>query len=208
MPGGAAFASQTREVVWWLLQWVDRAAFRLTKPGSLPGLALRTDASATGFGALLLQRTTLEPFCFWADAIAAGDVAIWGVPIPRPRSNGRLGTPGLAGLRGGLEPEAPDRSQRSRVAAGQQGTLGAASKITSPGPALNALAKELALALEICAAETMLGEHYRGTVDVVADALSRPAEGAQLPARLRGAPRVPAPGRSRNLYVFATSRLE
>ena len=90
--------------------------------------------------------------------------------------------------------------------ADSQAALGAACKLTSPVPALNDMAKELALALEVCAAEAVLGEHYRGIVNVEADALSRLAEGAQLPARRRCVQRTLAPARTPGWYLVGAAR--
>ena len=90
MPAGAAFASRIRVAVRWLLQWMDRAAgprlarnFHLMKPSALPDLVLRTGASTTGFGALVLRRATLEPLSFWADTIS------WRARLARPRGGGK-----------------------------------------------------------------------------------------------------------------------
>ena len=67
--------------------------------------------------------------------------------------------PGRAGLRQGPEPEAHKRDQRGHAAGKHQSRAKAACKLTSPVPAPGAIAKELALALEVCAAETILEEH-------------------------------------------------
>ena len=67
--------------------------------------------------------------------------------------------------------------------------LAAAARLAGRTPAMNALAAELGLRLE-SAGVTMAHEHYRGVLNFECDALSRLAEGAQVPARLLAVPRA------------------
>eukprot|EP00974_Lingulodinium_polyedra_P018164 1758655-Lingulodinium_polyedra.AAC.1 len=76
-----------------------------------------------------------------------------------------------------------------RIEADSASALAIALKLASPKPVLNALAAEIVLTLEACKIEVLVGTHYRGTLNVLADALSRLAEGAEVPRALRGVPR-------------------
>lgn len=66
-------------------------------------------------------------------------------------------------------------------------------KLASPHPVLNRLAAELALCLEDLQAEASTGQHWRNTVNIEADALSRLQEGKEVHHRLKYLPREHAP---------------
>ena len=70
------------------------------------------------------------------------------------------------------------------VQADSSAALGAALKLASPRPLMNALAAEISLVLERFSIERLLGDHYRGSINVEADALSRLWEGAKIPPLL------------------------
>ncbi len=55
--------------------------------------------------------------------------------------------------------------------------MGIAIKLASPKPVLNALAAEVALVLEEIGTDIVVGQHYRGVLNVEADALSQLTEG-------------------------------
>ncbi len=208
LPSGAAFASQIRRALQWILRWLDVAGKpRLTRCFPLLGREMparhiiRTDASTTGMGAILFDANTLEPMEFWADAITPEDEQMWRA---EKHISGHMALWELlavvisvrvwaSALRGDLADV--------RVQADSMPALGAAVKLTSPATILNELAMELALALESIGAEVAIGEHIRGVLNVEADALSRLHEGAELPARLRCVARHKAPVRCESWFL-------
>ena len=84
-----------------------------------------------------------------------------------------------------------------------ESALRVAVKLASPNPKANLLAAELALRAEQFGLETYLGQHWRNTINLEADALSRLEEGKRVPLRLQRLPRdsVPLEG----LFLLGTS---
>eukprot|EP00435_Cladocopium_sp_Y103_P036126 s642_g9.t1 len=83
-----------------------------------------------------------------------------------------------------------------------ESALRVAVKLASPHPVVNRLAAEMALRLESLNAEALTGQHWRNVINLEADALSRLAEGKEVPARLRCLPRdqaVPLPLHTQSL---------
>ena len=68
-----------------------------------------------------------------------------------------------------------------------------ASKLSSSTATANRLAAEIALDCAQLDLDTILGDHFRGSLNVEADALSRLAEGKEIPQRLRPLPRASVP---------------
>ena len=62
--------------------------------------------------------------------------------------------------------------------------MGAASKLASPRPRVNAVAAEITPMLEATRADLLVPRHFRGAINVEADALSRLNEGKEVPRRL------------------------
>ena len=78
--------------------------------------------------------------------------------------------------------------------------LSAAMILKSPSPVMNAVASEVSLRIERLRAVLELAEHIPGTLNFLADALSRLSVGAKLPERLVAAVRFPAPSRDSNFW--------
>jgi len=74
-----------------------------------------------------------------------------------------------------------------------ESALSVAVKLASPNPKANLLAAELALRVEQLGLEALFGQHWRNTINLEADALSRLEEGKSVPPRLRPLPRDEVP---------------
>ena len=74
-----------------------------------------------------------------------------------------------------------------------ESALRIAVKLASPNPKANLVAAELALRTEQLGLDTILGQHWRNTINLEADALSRLAEGKTVPARLQPLPQDQLP---------------
>ena len=70
-----------------------------------------------------------------------------------------------------------------------ESALFVAAKLASPHPKANLVAAELALRTEQLGIESILGQHWANSINIEADALSRLAEGKQIPKRLLPLPR-------------------
>ena len=203
VPSGAAFVSQIHQALDWVIAWCEQVAtprlmreFRLAPPAGAPRLAVRTDASTTGMGAVLLDERTGAPIEFWADQLTAEDEALFGMA---------RGDPAGMTVWELLAIVVSVRTWKNRlrgcqadiiVQADSLAALGAAMRMSSPVAVVNSLAAELALALEAAGADIILGSHIRGILNVQADALSRLGEGHEIPAALRGIPRRSVGNRS------------
>ncbi len=71
--------------------------------------------------------------------------------------------------------------------------LNVALKLASSVPTVNYLAAELSLLMEDMDIEALEGSHYRGVLNVEADALSRLAEGKKVPRSLAHIKMTPRP---------------
>ena len=70
-----------------------------------------------------------------------------------------------------------------------QSALTIATALSSKGDSSNHLAAEISLLLETLHIEALDPRHWRNTINIEADALSRLSEGKPLPRRLQGLPR-------------------
>ena len=154
-------------------------------------ITIRTDASPTGMGAVLFQGS--EP-------------TQW-IAIQWDESDHQFlrATPGEAAWQAEWELLAilvavdvwlPDLSGRTAAVVQTDATaaLFNVKNLSGKTPAMNALTAEIALRLESVGVET-IPEHVMGTLNFECDALSREAQGATIPERLRELPRVWPPPR-------------
>ena len=160
---------------------------------SLPSLKIRTDASTTGVGAILLSMTDV-PMAWMADIIRIRDLELFGATKNDPKWMAEFEL--LAVL---LAFHAwRDRLRGHRVTlilqTDSQAAKGALDKLSSASPICNALAAELSLLQEFHNIH-LLTDHIRTEINLEADALSRLAEGSRVPACLRGIKATPAPDR-------------
>ena len=166
---------------------------------SKPQFFLRGDASTSGMGDILLDANG-NPISFWADSINSLD---------RERLNTCEGDPAFMGEWELLRilvslhvwgPKLRGMSGAFVIQADSQAALGAALKLCSPRTLMNVIAAEISLVMERYNIEKLVGEHFRGTLNVEADALSRLWEGADLPPSLRSIPRANVPCRDDTFY--------
>ena len=73
-------------------------------------------------------------------------------------------------------------------------------KLASPRPLVNAVAAEITLMLEATRADLLVPQHFRGVLNVEADALSRLNEGKEVPRRLTHVHREVPPVRNEDFY--------
>ena len=78
--------------------------------------------------------------------------------------------------------------------------MGAAMKLASSTPTMNALAAEVSIKMEELRCEVLLGGHVPGTLNFVADALSRLASDKELPKSLHDCNRRKVPSRGQAFY--------
>eukprot|EP00435_Cladocopium_sp_Y103_P060710 s216_g22.t1 len=197
-PEGAVFAKTIRTPLQWLAKFLEGQHGGLSRTRLLvdrwarPQWIIRTDASTTGLGGILLDarnqpvRWLATPIPGWA--LEALDIA--------------TGEPGLMTI---YELLALLLSmhvwqhylRRCRIGVlvqlDNEAAIRIAVKMASPHQKANRIAAEIALLLEEVGAEAISGQHWRNEINVEADALSRLEEGKTVPARLQVLPREPLP---------------
>eukprot|EP00435_Cladocopium_sp_Y103_P029802 s477_g7.t1 len=200
-PVGAVFAKTIRVPMIWMkrflrgqhgglqrVRWVaDRYAH--------PQWVIRTDASISGMGGILLNQRG-EPVRWWAGPLHPATLQELNVPAGEP---GLMTVYELLAVVTSLH--IWQRFFRQcrlglLVQLDSESALRVAVKLASPHPVVNRLAAEMSLRLESLNAEALTGQHWRNVINLAADALSRLAEGKEVPARLRCLPRdqaVPLP---------------
>ena len=204
-PKDAIFLRRVDHALLWIQKFLEgecgplRRTYTLEERRAVPKFYLRGDASTSGMGDMLLNERG-EPIEYWADPItdedlsrfraARGDSAFMGeFELLRVLVSLHVWGPRLIGLTGAFAVQADSKA-----------ALGAALKLSSPRPLMNALAAEISLVLETFRIQALTGEHYRGSLNVEADALSRLGEGASLPSSLQEVPRVQVPIRNDDFY--------
>ena len=176
-----------------------RRKYTLSERNAKPRFYLRGDASTSGMGDILLDAVG-HPVEYWADDIRREDLERFGA---KEGDSAFMGEFELLRILVSLHvwgPKLRGMSGAFVVQADSQAALGAALKLASPRPLMNAIAAEISLVLERFEIEKLTGDHYRGSINVDADALSRLREGAEIPSSLLNTPRVGVPPRSDNFY--------
>lgn len=193
-PDGSVFAKAVHLPFSWLRQFLKghhgglQRVRLLADRWTSPNWTLRTDASTTGFGGILLDAFG-QPQRWWAAPLPAKLLDHLQVQAGEPGLmtiyellallvSLDVWRPYLQGCRLGLVAQLDNES-----------ALRVAVKLASPHPKLNRLAAELALQLELLGAEAVTGHHWRNILNIEADALSRLGEGKAVPARLAPLPR-------------------
>lgn len=155
----------------------------------LPELAIVTDASPQGIGAILcrvdVQQNQIIPWAALEIALKQEDAEWLGVPWKEAASQGALEAWAvLLAVRfwkTRLAQNAVLLKSDSTVA------LAMAAKLSSPSPTINWIGAELALRLEVLGIPKLVGHHVPGQLNQEADWLSRPHDRpAEVPARLKG----------------------
>ena len=165
----------------------------------MPHTAIRTDASTSGMGAILFVRR--RAVAYFAVQFNKEDFAIFGTKAGEPRFMAEYELLTMFVAACVWQHHLNTNRAAWLIQADSKAALGAALKLASPQPLVNALAAELSLQLECVRADIVLTEHWRNAINVEADALSRLAEGKVLPDCVRGL--APTPVRPRRSYFRA-----
>ena len=212
-PKDSVFLRQVSHALRWLLSFLSSEEGGISRKRLVEDLRaplthlVRTDASTSGMGGILLDGGN-NPVAFWADEIS---------DTGRRRFHARAGESAfmpefellaiLISLKA-FEPELRGKRSGFAVQADSQSALGAALKLSSPRPLMNALAAEIALQLERLHSDVLLTEHFPGTLNIEADALSRLTEGKSVPTRLLPVARREAPLRDGGFFLAWPWELE
>ena len=195
-PGGRAGVRRIRHALRWLRAFFRRRRGVLDRVYSAADryapttVVIELDASPWGYGGVLYQNGS--PVHWFAEAVSKEDVATFGIVIGDPRHQALLEIIAvLIGLRTWSQ-----FLRRGRwavhVRSDSQAAIGAALKLRSPEPAINAVVRELALDLAEGKYSLDFFEHLPGRCNVYADVLSRfyqPGKLRVVPAALAGATR-------------------
>ena len=197
-PDGSVFAKTIRLPLTWMKQFLlghhgglQRTRL-LTDRWTRPQWVIRTDASTTGLGGILLDAYN-RPVVWLASPIPQWALEALGIVAGEP---GLMTVYELLAL---LISMYVWRRYLRRCRIGilvqldNEAAIRIAVKMASPHPKANRLAAEIALLLEETGAETVSGQHWRNEINIEADALSRLTEGKEIPLRLRPLPREPVP---------------
>ena len=188
--GGEPF-TQTSRVEHSLL-WINAFLARLVGSGELgrtvdsrcwgagPCIPLTCDASPWGLGAILEVDDVIVAYLF--DEISEFDVLLLGVQIGSCRSQAILEALALCVA---IRTWSSDRTQVC-IRSDSQAALGAIGKLASPCPAINRIAREIALDIALSRYGIDIQAHIKGKDNVLADKLSRMGEpeASAGPARL------------------------
>ena len=160
---------------------------------------IRTDASTTGIAGILFNER-LEPIQYWADDITKEDLKRYGSKEGDPAFMAEWEM--LALLVSLVVWKESIKATKAQVVAqlDSKAAMGAALKLASPRPLVNAIAAEISLVLEEAQAEVLEPEHFRGVLNVEADALSRLREGKTIPKRLENLKKRESPTRNDSFY--------
>lgn len=193
-PAGLVFAKTIKLPMLWMQKFLQGHHGGLQRVRwvmdrySRPQWILRTDASTTGMGGILLDHQA-RPVRWWAAPLPDSILQQIQVPTGEP---GYMTVYELLALLTSIHTwrRLLSKCRLSILAQlDSESALRVAIKLASPHPAVNRLAAELALALENIGAEALTGQHWRNVVNIEADALSRLSEGKEVPLRLRHLPR-------------------
>ena len=147
-------------------------------------------------GAMLLDCTG-RPLAYWSVVFDATDLERFGAIAGAPDWMAEFELYAILASLHVWQTELTKAKAGWVVQADSQAALGAALKLASPKPLVNALAAEISLQLEVLGADLVLGEHWRNALNVEADALSRLAEGKPLPDSLSHLVQSPTGDRSK-----------
>lgn len=139
----------------WLTRWALRRAFHVHAPPP-PAHILRTDASTTGMGAVLLNSSGARFVVGSRDD--PGRCRALGMPTLTVLISCRAWGKRLA-----------SGSAIFRLQSDSRAALGATTHLPPPAPVLNRLAHEIALELEAWSLECNVGERYRGAIEALHD---------------------------------------
>ena len=159
---------------------------------------IRTDASTTGMAGILYNEYD-EPKAFWADDITDGDLKRFGSARGDPSYMAEWEILAvLVSLKIWINYVKAAQTQLV-VQTDSTAAMGAALKLASPRPLVNAVAAEITLMLEATRADLLVPQPG-GVLNLKADALSRLNEGKEVPRRLTQVHREVPPVRNEDFY--------
>jgi hypothetical protein len=198
------FVRRFSHSVKWLRALVGRPdrlsrSYTLKARRGAPRFAFRTDASPWGLGGVLYAEGS-KPIAYWADELSELDLERFNASLGDPAFQSewellavlislRVFAPWIRGSKSQLE-----------IQSDSSAAIGVTMKLASPSVIMNALAAEIALDLDELEIEVVTSRHVPGTLNFVADALSRLSKGAVVPESLAGVRRVPCPQRTAEFY--------
>eukprot|EP00435_Cladocopium_sp_Y103_P041707 s3444_g11.t1 len=209
-PRDAVFAKMIRLPLLWLQRFLEghhgglQRERRVWDRTAFPQWYVRTDASTTGLGGILLDAKG-RPVRWWASLIPTQALAHLKIDTGDPGLMTTyellalllsviIWTPFLKHCRLGL-----------MVQLDSESALYVAAKLASPHPKANLVAAELALRTEQLGIEAILGQHWPNYINTTADALSRLAEGKVIPPGLLHLPRDHLPSSTMFLLAHDTT---
>lgn len=164
-------------------QWQGlRRNFWVADRSQYAAISIRTDASTTGLGAILIGPTGL-PLAWWADVIRLSDRDMFKAPIGDPAFMAEFETLAVLISLSVWQTWLADKRITCLVQSDSSACLGAIRKLCSPSQTVNYIVAEISLRLESLNCNLCF-EHYRNEVNLDADALSRLTEGKKVPAHL------------------------
>ena len=200
-PTGAHFVSMARQPLLWILEWLRgqrsgmRRQYWLSDRHATVGFLLRTDASTSGMGAVLTTAWG-QPVAWWADIIRKEDVTRLSIEIGNPAFMTEVELLAvLISLRVWGSTYLFNQRAAFILQMDSESALRVTAKLASPVPTVNAIAAEVALALEEFNLEELQGRHFRNVLNIEADALSRLTEGKKVPGALKGIKMTSVPTR-------------
>ena len=206
-PQGSALANMVKLPLTWFLKFLQGEHGGLKRRRLLrdrwatPQWTVRTDASTTGCGGMLIDQ--LGNIVRWyAAAFTPEMLKPLGIPAGEP---GRMTAYELLALLVALRTWQP-YLRKCRIGVlvqlDSESALRVVSKLASSEPVVNRLAAEISLLIEQGGMEAVEGQHWRNIINIEADALSRLEEGYEVPERLRDLPRDRAPDPKQLYQVF------
>ena len=193
-PDGSVLVTMVEMPLTWFRKFLQgehgglRRVRLVSDRGHRPQWFVRTDASTTGGGGILLDADG-TPHRWWAAPFLSSLLDRVGVKAGIP---GRMTVYELLTLLLSIKLWSPYLKKcRIGVVAqlDSESALRVAVKLASSDKVINRLAAELALTLEQWGLEALTGQHWRNVINIEADALSRLQEGYEIPVRLRPLPR-------------------
>ena len=160
---------------------------------------IRTDASPYGLGGYIMNEHN-QVAAYWADKLTPEDLSRFDATIGDPAFQAEWELLAVLISLHVFANELCSAWGCFAVQSDSKAALGTAMKLASPRPSMNAIAAEIAIQLEVLHAEVIIGEHVSGTLNFVADALSRLSSGKELPKSLHDCPRRAAPVRGAGFY--------
>ena len=190
-PRGTVFMPMVERPLLWIRSFLRGERGGISRHHALRPLKqvqfhVRTDASTTGFGGILLSQEGV-PLRYWHAELPPEVLSALGLPAGEP---GHMTAYELLALLFSLiiwRRWLGSKAVATTAQLDNSSALKITAKLTWKEAICNRIAAEIAL--QVAWAQIYTFEHYRNTLNVEADALSRIGEGKEVPKRLRQVPR-------------------